>query len=494
MSKITLRLIALTMAICMLIPLSACKDDKKATVSADASLTSSDSSSTDDNGVSSTESSSQKKDSSSSEKSTSSNKNSSSSKTPTNANSNTGSTIKIDSSKKKTSLSKEQVIANMPKKLKGTTIKYMYWWNPKEQMEAEAIASFEKKTGIKIEPVVASYSGFYTEVASKIAAGNSPDIVRLMSASTNVLDLLQPITNSGYDFNDTAWDQGVIADYTFNGNTYAVNLANSAVMDYAVIYYNKNALKAAEMEDPYTIWKKNPSSWTWSKFWQMCDEFVKANKKSADTYYGSVFEYPDAYVRAMGGCVYDYDSKNGKYVNKVTSNAMKVGWQRNLSAIDKKWLAKDFDVTLFDSGKALFYWSGPYSVRKGDSRQEALKKQNALGIVPLPTDSKNQTLYEYTAFGICKGAKNAEAAPYYLRWVLDQSSYDMDNLYVTKEASDVMKYVSSQDNLFYGSYWYSALFNDLYNGGANQVQSILDSYKNTVNMTVKKLNEGISLY
>ena len=492
--KLFLRMLSLMISVCMLLSFAACNSsDKTETGSDDVSEVvdgQNDGTEGENNTASDNNNSSDKNDSSD-KNGSSDNKNNSGNK---DTSSKTESTIKIDPSKKKTSLSKEEVISKMPKKLKGTTLTYMYWWNPKEQMEAEAIASFEKKTGIKLKPVVASYNGFYTEVAAKIAAGNSPDIVRLRSASTNVLDLLQPITNSGFDFNDTAWHSGVLADYTFNGNTYAVNLSKSAVMDYAVIYYNKNALKAAEMQDPYTLWKKNPKAWNWTKFWSMCDEFVKANKKSADTYYGSVFEYPDAYVRAMGGCVYDYDSAKGKYVNKVTSNAMKVGWQRTLSAIDKKWLAQDFDVTLFDSGKALFYWSGPYSVRKGDARQEALKKQNALGIVPLPTDSKNQTLYEYTAFGICKGAKNAAAAPYYLRWVLDQSSYDVNSLYATKEASDVMKYVSSQDNLFYGSYWYTAMFNDLYNGGANQVQSVLDSYKNTVNMTVSKLNEGISLY
>ena len=512
--KISLRLITILLAVCMLFSVTACsstKPDSDATDSGSDVVNVDTRQEDDDKDDSSSNNSSDKKDDSSKNDSSSNNssdkkddssKNNSSSNNSSdkkddsskNNSSSNNSSDKKDDSSKKTSLTKEQVIAKMPAKLKGTTIKYMYWWNPKDQMEAEAIASFEKKTGIKIQPIVASYNGFYSEVAAKIAAGDSPDIVRLMFADSTTLNLLQPITNSGFDFNDTAWHEKVLADYTFNGNTYAVNLAKSAVMDYAVIYYNKNALKAAEMQDPYTLWKKNPSSWTWAKFWQMCDEFVKANKKSSDTYYGSVFEYPDAFVRAMGGCVYDYDSKNGKYINKITSNAMKVGWQRTLSAIDKKWLAQEFDVSLFDSGKALFYWSGPYSVRKGDARQEALKKQNALGIVPLPTDSKNQTLYEYTAFGICKGAKNAAAAPYYLRWVLDQSSYDMDNLYATKEASEVMKYVSSKENLFYGSYWYTALFNDLYNGGTNQVQSVLDSYKNTVNLTVQKLNEGISLY
>lgn len=400
--------------------------------------------------------------------------------------------IEIDDSKSKTSLTRDQVIAKMPSSLKGTTIKYMYWWNPKEQMEKDAIADFEKATGITIKPVVASYGGFYQSVAAKIAAGDSPDIVRLISNVDSTIDMLQPITNSGFDFNDTAWDSTVLKDYTFNGKCYAANLTNSAVMDYAVIYYNKNSLNAAELEDPYKLWKQG--KWTWSTFWNMCDEFVKANKKSSETYYGATFEYPDAYVRAMGGALYTYDNAAGKFVSTLNSNAMKVGWQRTADAISKNWLIKTHDVTLFDQGKILFFWSGPYSIRKGDNRQADLKKQNKLGVVPLPTDSKTQTVYEYTAFGIPKGAKNTQAVPYYLRWVLDQTSYDMHEIWYDNQAYDVMQYVGNNTPIFYGSYWYEAFFNDIYAGGSNQVQSVIDSYKNVIELYASQQNERIALY
>ncbi len=400
----------------------------------------------------------------------------------------------IDNSKPKTSLTRDQVMAKMPASLKGTTVKYAYWWNPKEQMEKEAIEAFEKKTGIKLEPVVMSYGGFYTQLAAKVAAGDSPDVVRLMDNGVSNASYLQPITNSGFDFNDTAWDSVVMGDFTWNGHCYATNLRDSAVMDYAVIYYNKRALKAAEMEDPYTIWKNTPDKWTWTKFWKMCAEFVAANKKSSDTYYGATFEYPDAYPRALGGAIYQYNASKGKYEVTITSNAMKVGWQRTADAVAKKWLIKKHDVSLFESGKILFFWSGPYSVRIRDERQEELKATNDLGIVPLPTDSKVQTLYEYTSFGIVKGAKNAAAVPYYLRWVLDQKSYDMNKVWVTPEAREVMKYVGAQEKLFHNACWYEAFFNDIYNGGANQVQTVLDSHKNSFAMTVNKLNEQIKLY
>lgn len=400
-------------------------------------------------------------------------------------------TIPINPKGSKTSLTKEQVIAKMPAKLKGTTIEYMYWWNPKEQTEAPAIASFEKLTGIKLKPYVASYSGFYNQLAARVASGNAPDLVRLMGNSSDQIRALQPITNSGFDFNDNAWDFDLIADYTFNKKPFAVNLKNSAIMDYAVIYYNKNALKAAEMEDPYTIWKNDRFEWTWSKFWDMCNTFVKANASKGGAYYGATFEYPDAYVRAKGGSVLEYDSSNGKFINRIKSTDMEEGWKTTLNAISKGWLIGEHNSVLFDSGNILFFWSGPYSARKHDERQWALKISSSLGVVPLPTDSKNQTLYEYTAFGIPKGAKNAAAVPYYLRWVLDQSSYGADDIWFNAEAKAVMDYAASGKH-FYGSYWYTELFNSLYNGGKNQVGTVLSSYRESVSMIVAQENSRIS--
>lgn len=399
----------------------------------------------------------------------------------------------IDDSKPKTSLTRDEVMANMPESLRGTTLTYMYWWNPKEQMEKDAIAEFEKVTGIKVEPIVASYEEFTTQLTSRIASDKSPDLVRLLGNSTERTSALQPITNSGFDFNDTAWDTQVMKDYTFNGNCYGVNLKNSAIMDYAVIYYNKNALKNAEMEDPYTIWKNNPDEWTWSKFWGMCDEFLKANNNRSG-YYGATFEYTEAYVRAMGGYGFTYDSASGKFVSGVTSKATEIGWQRTLDAMNKKWLVSSHDVTAFDNGKILFFWSGPYSARTADDRQSALKKSNSLGVVPLPTDSKNQTLYEYTAFGIAEGAKNPAAAPYYLRWVLDQESYDMSKVWYNAQAKEVMDYVASSDNIWYGNSYIPSLESTLKSGGSAQVQSVLGSFKNVVDAMIKDENNRISYY
>ncbi len=391
-----------------------------------------------------------------------------------------------------TSLTRDQVMAAMPKSLRGTTLTYMYWWDPKTQMEGEAIKKFEKVTGITVKTVVASYSDFQQQLAARIAANNAPDLVRLLGNQSWQITALQPITNSGFNFHDNAWDQELMKDFTFNGKTYAANLKNSAISDVAVIYYNMKALDEADMDDPYTIWKKNPSKWTWAKFWDMCNEFVSVNKNKSG-YAGATFEYGDAYVRAMGGGSYTYDSSKGKYVSIIKNSVTESGWKTTLEAIENGWLLADHDETKFDQGKVLFFWSGPFSARKLDSRQKALKDRNRLGVVPLPTNSKVQTMYEYTAFGIPQGAKNAAAAPYYLRYVLDRSSYNMDNVYYNAKAREVIDYACSKSNRFYGNGNVVGFIKALHSSGSAQVKSVIDSYSAATEEFVEKENERIKL-
>ncbi len=408
-------------------------------------------------------------------------------------NSNKPATSSNSQSKTTTSLTKAQVMAKMPKSLKGTTLTYMYWWDPKNQMEGEAIKKFEKETGIKVKSIVVPYNDFQQELAARIAANQAPDLVRLLGNQSWQISSLQPITNSGFNFNDSAWDQQLMKDYTFNGNIYATNLKKSAISDVAVIYYNKKALEEADMEDPYTIWKKNPSKWTWKKFWSMCDEFVAANRKQSG-YAGATFEYADAYVRSLGGGCYSFDASKGKFVNILGKKATSDGWKVTLDAIERGWLLNSHDETKFDQGKVLFFWSGPFSARKLDARQKALKDRNRLGVVPLPTDSQYQVMYEYTAFGIPQGAKNAAAAPYYLRYVLDQSSYNMDNVYYNAQAREVVDYACSKTNRFYGNGTVDGLRDALYAGGSKQVDSVLKSYQGAVQDFVNKDNERIKLF
>ncbi len=390
---------------------------------------------------------------------------------------------------------KDKAMSKMPKKLRGTTLTYMYWFDAKTQMEKPAIEAFEKETGIKVKTVVASYSDFQAELNTRIASGNAPDLVRQLGNQQWMVKNLQPITNSGYDFaSDSAWDQWIMKQYTFNGKCYAANIKNSAILDVALIYYNKKALKAADMDndDPYKIWKKNPKNWTWEKFWSMCDEFVKANGSKAE-YYGSTFQYYEAYIRAMGGANWYYDANKGKYINNSNSSATVEGWKKTLEAYEKKWTKTEYDIDAFERNRILFVWAGPFFARKTDTTScQALKKSNELGIVPLPTDSKHNTLYEMTAFGIPVGAKNAAAAPYYIRYVMDRSSYNWNNIYYNAQAKEVVDYVVDNGNFFYGHSEVASLRSAMLSGGSAQAKNILKAHEGVIDQAVQDENNAMT--
>lgn len=379
---------------------------------------------------------------------------------------------------------------SMPEKLKGTTITYFYWWDPKTQMEKETIANFEKTTGIKVKTEVASYSEFTTQLAAKISAGNSPDIVRLLSNAMYQVNSLQPITNSGYDFSDDVWNKQLMKDYTYNGKIYATNLnqEHTAILDPWILYYNTKTIKSNDLEDPYTIWKKDPTSWTWEKLWSLCSQFLDNNGHKTD-YAG--LQCGNMYTRTFGARYYDYDSDAGKWVNLMGDSTLVSAYQDQINKFSTGLMSTEPGLTGLERGKLLFLGHGPFPARKRDENFATLKKNGTLGCVPVPTDSKYQVLYEYTAFGIPQGAKNIEAVPYYLRYVLDKANYNMDQVYENAQMKEVVEYAISSKKMFFGENEIYELKSKLMSGTAEQVKGTLDAYSGQVEDRVKQYNEQI---
>lgn len=402
-------------------------------------------------------------------------------------------TTKKPNSSGNTSRSRDDVMKSMPSNLKGKTLTYFYWWDPKKQMEKEAIAAFEKATGVTVKTEVGSYWEFQSELNAKIAAGKAPDLIRMLGNELWMMQNIQPLSASKFDFSDSAWDDWIMSQYTFNGEAFATNLKNSAVLDPYMVYYNKKALKAAGMEDPYKIWKNNPKKWTWDKFWSMCDEFLKANNNKSG-YYGALPIYYWAVMRSMGGSLCYYDAAQGKYVSGMQKPETIAGITKTLEAYSKNWLVppgSGFSRADFGRGRALFLLNGPFSARTRDEQEKSLKNTGDLGTVPMPTDSKGTLLYEMTAFAIPKGAKNPELAPYYIRYVMDQKSYDMSKVFYDAQSLEVYNYTIGKRNFWYGHHENSELYKSLVSAGASQVKSVLNTYSPVIAASVDKYNQRI---
>ena len=143
---------------------------------------------------------------------------------------------------KKTSLTAKQVLEKMPK-MKNKELKICLWEELKNTVYGNAVESFEAKTGIKIKTQLITKNSYDSEVATLIASGDSPDMVLCIYNTLGMVKNLQPITKSGYDFNDTAWDTSVMDNFTYNGNTYAMQVKNSPQQNVFILVYNKKTIK-----------------------------------------------------------------------------------------------------------------------------------------------------------------------------------------------------------------------------------------------------------
>ena len=204
------------------------------------------------------------------------------------------------------------------------------------------------------------------------------------------------------------------------------------------------------------------------------------------------WQYQNAMLRYRGATYYDYDSTKGQWVNNIKSDTLVKAWQDVRNKYDKRQAVHTYDSSAFSRGYILFAWGGPFAARKKDTTYQTLKDQNNLGAVPMPTDGK-QVLYEYTAFGIPQGAKNKEAVPYYLRWVLDKSSYNnMKDVYVNDQFKTAVEAgVARYDDYMWGENSLYQVESKLLAGTAAQVKAALDSQYGYVQGVVNDLNEQI---
>lgn len=371
-------------------------------------------------------------------------------------------------------VSKDYSINSVPAKLKGTTLTMFLYEDYRQTFAKDTIAAFEQKTGITFKTNIASKNSYATDLTALVASGKSPDIAFLEDNNTYSYRSLQPLQNLGIDVNNKIWDQELVKNFTFGGKTFGINVANAVRTNYGVILYNKRALNKAEMEDPYTIWKKDPSKWTWSKVWAMCDEFLTANNNKTG-YFGMTCSVQDLYARCFGASFWRYDVTTGKYQSYINQPNTVKRYEELITAISKKYCTPSSDDQGFLMGYSLFNFTYSSAVEASSTSFSKIRNGN-LGVVPVPTDSTNIPIFTYCAYGVPVGAKNGEAVPYFLSYVMNSSNHDMSKYWMNDEAKTVINNLSSRGKLFFGNGYSYDIWQSLINNTPSQVKTILDSH------------------
>ncbi len=371
------------------------------------------------------------------------NTSSTSSKNPSTATSSTGGqTASNTTTNKETNLSWKEVKALIPASAKGKTIEVVSW-NPLNYVKQAptVVSRFEKETGIKIKWTVTNDCDNIA-VAARVAANDSPDIIRCRNGVTpTTIKSLQPLSDINYNFNDKHWDKQTESFYTVNGKVYATSLTNSPFLGYGIVAYNTNLIDNYGLEDPYVLWKKG--EWTWDKMHEIARKFLKA---AGDGYNGvsqSNLQYADCLgvpSVAFNGKAFVHNIDNQKFLT-----ACKYMAQANAEGL---YDAQPLDQDGFNSGKLLFLITQTMSMRTGHNYFRQLRESGAVKCVPLPAVDGQAEYYatsgEYEAYGIAKGAKNADIAPFFLRYYLDEDNYDMSSFYGDDTTKEVITWYQGQ--------------------------------------------------
>ena len=343
---------------------------------------------------------------------------------------------------KQTNLSWKEVKALIPASAKGKTIEVSSW-NPLNYVKQAptVVSRFERETGIKIKWTVTSDFD-NVSVAARIAAGDAPDIVRCRGGVTpTTIKVLQPLADINYNFNDAYWDKSTEKAYTVDGKAYATSLTNSPFLGYAIVAYNTDLIDNYGLEDPYTLWKKG--QWTWDKMHDIARKFLKA---AGDGYNGisqSNIQYADCMgvpSVAFNGKTFYHNIDNPKFLA-----ACKYMAQANSEGL---YDSQPLDNDGFNSGKLLFLLVQTMAMRTAHNYFRELKERGLVKCVPMPAVDGQSEYYalagEREAYGIAKGSKNADIAPFFLSYYLDEANYDMSSFYADDSVKEVVKWYSTQ--------------------------------------------------
>lgn len=326
-------------------------------------------------------------------------------------------------------LDTEAVLASMPSELRGTKITFLSWYDPKEREEKDVIAAFEQKTGITIENRVVDYTGYATTVASMLATGETPDVLRMKSPSLSLIKLLQPLSVTGFDFSDKAWDKYTMGLYTFGDKCYAANLVYTPYFLPTMFFYNSSVIEDMGFEDPYELWKKG--KWTWSKYREMCSTWV--NENGAEYIGGAISTA--AWVSDTAGASFTKLNDDGityslDLTNQLALDCWKFAQEGKQMGIFTN-INDGFDQA---KPKLLFAQMDSTACQQSSGYFNKTRLRGFLKAVAVPVwdltegydgwENYSLTMRENIGFGIPKGAKNAKAVPYFLAYLCNFANYN----------------------------------------------------------------------
>ena len=313
----------------------------------------------------------------------------------------------------------------VPDSLKGTTVKFATWIDHTTTEAKYPMANFEKATGIKVEWMQVPQSGYYEKLVGMVASGTGPDVILENNSSMPMIfEICQPLNKiSSIDMNDPIWDQGYFNYSKINGNVYHCNVRNSVWQTGYILFYNKKVLSENGITTPADYIKAG--TWNWSNLVKMVSDFKSLNS----SYQGLAMDTVQ-YANASGtGFLM---MQNGKFTTGIQTKEFTAACQALYDLKDKNLYGGSQAGVM--KGTCAGYVVDSYGLKTTGYFKGV--KSNVLGFAPVPNPTGGEQYYpsHYRAYAVCKGAKNAEGAGYFLRYFLDPYNYNWDDIFLSKDA------------------------------------------------------------
>ena len=308
-------------------------------------------------------------------------------------------------------------------KYRGTTVVYATWKDPDLNEDGVAVKSFKKKYGIDVKIDMINQDTYIQTVASRIASGNSPDILFCTGTFPIILQVMEPIDAMQLDKSDSFWDQSMFKLSTVNGKTYLANAVGNIWNEVDCLFYSKSLLKKANLYTPAEYAKQG--KWTWDTLEHCMREVGKLGSK----YTGGTFEV----ISLLGSASCSpFTYKNGKFVNDMDNkytDAMK-----RVSTWFKEGIAST-NVYDFRVGNAGYAICNAFGLKKTGFFYDSNWADIGCYYIPDYSASvKAKPTGIVRGWGLAKGAKNPVAAGIFLKHYLDIDNYNVSDAFINKDA------------------------------------------------------------
>lgn len=333
---------------------------------------------------------------------------------------------------------------------KGKTVNVALWWDPTVN-EQKIIDKFTDKYDISVNVSYTPIDNYATKFMAEIASKSGPDVVFI--SYDNYLNfinngLVQTIDAGNFDLkNDPIYDDYVIDLFSHKGKIYGVNSMNNMTFSRWMLYYNKTMFDNAGVTDPGTLWKKGVKEGNPNKYWNW-DSFADCAKKLSSRKNGkTVYGYTGLNTTIGNGWMLttgsDYVTTDGKnFKNNLTSDPVLKTLTFVSELRQQGYWSPDDSTSGFYNGTAAMLGEGSWSLEAG---QAYWKMKDKVGCVPLPCPANTEEIITYGAGVWClaTGAKQPEAASYFIRhWIDYEASIDYTKQIPGDAEREVFMYMS----------------------------------------------------